>query len=134
MMQFASKSNSAVESEIKMNKNDKKYILSVKRHLFCNRYAKKKYLKTLENSIAEYREIHPDATYITLCSTFGQPHINATEFMSTLDIEQFKKRRRIKQVVSVVLGLVNLLFLSYVLFLLINIFSSMNGRFITFII
>ena len=66
------------------------YISEIKKQLCCDRKAKKQFISDLQNTILEYREANPNATFDELIAHFGTPETIARDFLE--NAEEYRSR------------------------------------------
>ena len=80
-----------------MNPEVKKYLKQVKAG--CPVALRKRLIPDLQNSLAEYAETHPDATWDSLIARFGEPNHVAADYLADMeDSERIKCLQKAKWV------------------------------------
>ncbi|MGN1419362.1 MAG: DUF6120 family protein [Acutalibacteraceae bacterium] len=87
-----------------ISKDDKKnYLYTVSKHIRCSRKGKKKALDRLSKSIDDFFEQNENASFDDLFETFGKPEEAAKELSDSIDPAEFKKHKKSKIVLIIIL-------------------------------
>ena len=85
------------------------YKKKLKKHLPCKNVVKKRLLENFQTSLDEFLEDHPSPTAEELNAAFGPPEEMAkilSAEISQEDVARYRKGRKIKRILSVVLAVV----------------------------
>ena len=74
-----------------MRKEAVRYVKEVKRQMLCPKKMKNDMLLSLENSIMDYMEEHPEASAQEIETHFGKPQQIAVEYIASLDQNELRK-------------------------------------------
>ena len=81
-----------------LKKEINKYLKEIKNNLLISK-ARKKFIKTLKESIYEYMENNPDADIKSIIENFGTPDEIANSFAAIINYREINKHTHIKRII-----------------------------------
>ena len=113
-----------------LKKEINKYLKEIKSNLLISK-ARKKFIKTLKESIYEYTEANPDADINSIIKNFGTPDEIANSFAATINYREINKHTHIKRIIfSGILILLSIVVI-YLSAAFIDVHRSANGYGVT---
>ncbi len=84
-----------------LNREIKRYIVSVKSYLICDWRTRQKFLKDLKNDINDFVDEKEDVTMDDIRDRFGEPEKISRSFLENADLKKIKRRMNFGRTLAV---------------------------------
>lgn len=103
-----------------LNREIKRYIVSVKSYLICDWRTRQKFLKDLKNDINDFVDEKEDVTMDDIRDRFGEPEKISRSFLEGADLKKIKRRMSFGKTIIVGVIAALLIWLGALLFAVIH--------------